>query len=295
MIDEFFKKYDGAFSENTQRAYRVDYEHYETWCRKHSLDPLHVTDQNICEYIYELSQCLKPSCIRRRIHCVSSVFTYLDLPNPTKGKNVRLAFKKLYREKGRFQKQATPLTLDILRALQGVCDTSMAGERDKLLLQMGYETMRRRSELVSFGFEDRISITKKQHGLLLKRSKTDQYADGKIIPISSELNRMITEWGTRINVSHGPILRSVNVYGGVGECLSGGSIPRILQKLQDRADLNDLPTLSGHSFRVGAAIDLLEQGVPLYHIMLRGGWSSESSTMRYLRNWQAQALPFFDN
>jgi len=30
-------------------------------------------------------------------------------------------------------------------------------------------------------------------------------------------------------------------------------------------------TLSGHSFRVGAALDLLEKGEPLERIMLRGG------------------------
>ena len=44
-------------------------------------------------------------------------------------------------------------------------------------------------------------------------------------------------------------------------------------------------TLSGHSFRVGAAIDLLDKGIPIERIMLRGGWKSERTAMRYLRNW----------
>ena len=43
--------------------------------------------------------------------------------------------------------------------------------------------------------------------------------------------------------------------------------------------------LSGHSFRVGAALDLLEQGEPLEKIMLRGGWQTDSTAMKYLRNW----------
>jgi hypothetical protein len=43
--------------------------------------------------------------------------------------------------------------------------------------------------------------------------------------------------------------------------------------------------LSGHSFRVGAALDLLEQGEPIEKIMLRGGWQSDSTAMSYLRNW----------
>ena len=43
--------------------------------------------------------------------------------------------------------------------------------------------------------------------------------------------------------------------------------------------------LSGHSFRVGAAIDLLDKNIPLEKIMLRGGWKSETSAMRYLQSW----------
>ena len=49
-------------------------------------------------------------------------------------------------------------------------------------------------------------------------------------------------------------------------------------------DSNEQP-LSGHSFRVGAALDLLEQGEPLERIMIRGGWQTDSTAMAYLRNW----------
>ena len=43
--------------------------------------------------------------------------------------------------------------------------------------------------------------------------------------------------------------------------------------------------LSGHSFRVGAALDLLEQGEGIEKIMRRGGWQTDSTAMKYLRNW----------
>jgi len=49
--------------------------------------------------------------------------------------------------------------------------------------------------------------------------------------------------------------------------------------------LNNIGELSGHSFRVGAAEDLVDKGVPLEKIMLRGGWKSENTALRYLRNW----------
>ena len=46
--------------------------------------------------------------------------------------------------------------------------------------------------------------------------------------------------------------------------------------------------VSGHPFRVGAALDLLEQGEPLERIMLRGGWQTDSTAMKYLRNWHTK-------
>ena len=54
---------------------------------------------------------------------------------------------------------------------------------------------------------------------------------------------------------------------------------------QQRARINQIGELSGHSFRVGAALDLLDKNIPLEKIMLRGGWKSETSAMRYLQNW----------
>jgi hypothetical protein len=59
----------------------------------------------------------------------------------------------------------------------------------------------------------------------------------------------------------------------------------ILKSLQKKAGLNQIGELSGHSFRVGAALDLLNKNIPLEKIMLRGGWKSETSAMRYLQSW----------
>ena len=59
----------------------------------------------------------------------------------------------------------------------------------------------------------------------------------------------------------------------------------ILKLLQQKTKLYNIGELSGHSFRVGAAEDLLDRGVPFERIMLRGGWKSEKTALRYLRHW----------
>ena len=86
----------------------------------------------------------------------------------------------------------------------------------------------------------------------------------------------------------GYILRSINRHGNFGEDLHPASISTLLKALQKdlKVDSDEQP-LSGHSFRVGAALDLLEQGATLEKIMLRGGWQSDSTAMRYLRDWSS--------
>lgn len=84
----------------------------------------------------------------------------------------------------------------------------------------------------------------------------------------------------------GVILRSVDRHGNIGDRLNSGSIGAILNRLKASlgSDVNNRH-FSGHSFRVGAAIDLLEAGASLETIMLRGGWRSQDNAMNYLRSW----------
>jgi integrase len=216
---------------------------------------------------------------------LSSIFNLTKSTNPTKEPVVILTFKKLRRKFGKPQKQATPLTYDILIKLKNICSNDIVGLRNRLLLQLGYETMRRRSEICQFKFEDLQHFGNHKHALLLRHSKTDQYNEGKMIPISSELSEMISKWSLAIDQDSGYILRSFKRNLSTNLSLTPASINHILKSLQKQAGLNQIGELSGHSFRVGAALDLLNKNIPLEKIMLRGGWKSETSAMRYLQSW----------
>ena len=131
--------------------------------------------------------------------------------------------------------------------------------------------MRRRSELYSFKFENNCQATNGKLAIKLNFSKSDQYGSGKLLPISQELSALIYKWGILVG-SEGYILKPINRHGQTGSNLNPASISTILEALQ--AGLQDdtkAKLLSGHSFRVGAALDLLEKGEPLERIMLRGG------------------------
>ncbi|ATX79667.1 Site-specific recombinase XerD [Mariprofundus aestuarium] len=285
MIDEILKKFDGAFAENTMRAYRSDFIQFELWSRSKGKEPIPTDAETLAQYVDEMSLTLRSATIRRRIASLCSIFKLSRNPDPTNDPEVILALKRMHRRIGRAQEQAAPLTRDILEQMLATCDGSLIGQRNRVMLLLGYETMRRRSEICDFKFEDAITLPNKQTAIRLNFSKTDQYGEGKVIPISRELYDTILNWKESIAATGGYILRRINRHGQAGDHLSPSSISKLLKEIQQHAFQNIERELSGHSFRVGAALDLLNDGYGLEKIMLRGGWRTESTALRYLRTW----------
>ena len=285
-MDDLFSKFDGAFAPNTLRAYRSDFSHFSSWCAVKKLDPLSIPSIELAMYARELAEECSSATIRRRLGSLATVFKLQGVPVPTKSPEVILELKKIHRAKGRAQAQAVPLTRDVLSHLLSVCDESVIGKRDRVMLMLGYETMRRRSELCAFAFDDIESLPKGKFGLRLRFSKTDQFGDGKLLPMSAELFQATQSWRV-VCGGTGHILRGLYRDHRLRESMSPATVNNRLKALQKRAGLQLNGELSGHSFRVGRALDLLEDGESLEKIMLFGGWNTESTAIRYLRSWQA--------
>ena len=285
MIDDILAKFDGAFAENTIRAYRSDFTQYQTWCSHNNIDSIPATADTMAQYVDYLATVRKSATIRRRINSLGTVLKLSKNYDPTKQPEVILAIKRMHRKIGRAQQQATPLTEPLLNQLLSNCDNSLRGLRNQILLRLGYETMRRRSELCAFKFEDICQTPNGAPAIRLNFSKTDQLGFGKVLPMSQELCDVLNKWQSFIR-EEGFILRSISRHGHIGIKLNPASISTTLKALQKElaSGSNEQP-LSGHSFRVGAALDLLEQGESLEKIMLKGGWQSGSTAIKYLRNW----------
>ena len=285
MIDDILAKFDGAFAENTIRAYRSDFIQYQNWCSHNKIDSIPATADTMAQYVDYLATVKKSATIRRRINSLGTVLKLSKNYDPTNQPEVIFAIKRMHRKIGRAQQQATPLTKPLLKKLLSNCDNSIRGLRNQVLLRLGYETMRRRSELCAFKFEDICKGANGKPAIRLNFSKTDQFGMGKTLPISKELFSLLEKWRSLVS-DEGYILRSISRHGNIGGNLHPASISSILKALQKDLKMDsDEQSLSGHSFRVGAALDLLEQGEPLERIMLRGGWQTDSTAMSYLRNW----------
>ncbi len=270
MIDDILAKFDGAFAENTIRASRSDFILYQTWYSHNNIDSMPATADTMTQYVDYLATVKKSATIQRRINSLASVLKLSKQYKPTNQPEVILGIRRVDRKIGQAQLQATPLTNPLLNQLLSNCDNSVRGLRNIVLPRLGYETMRRGSELCAFKFED---IDKAPHGkpiIKLIFSKTDQYGAAKILPISKELLMSLQKWRGAVG-NGGYILRSINRHGDIGNNLNPASISTVLKALQkDLETDSDEQSLSGHSFRVDAALDRLWQGKPLKGLILIG-------------------------
>ena len=215
MIDDILAKFDGAFAKNTIRAYRSDFIQYQTWCSHNNIDSIPATAEAMAQYVDYLATIRKSATIRRRINSLGTVLKLSKHYNPTNQPEVILAIKRMHRKIGRAQQQATPLTKPLLNQLLSNCDNSVRGLRNQVLLRLGYETMRRRSELCAFKFEDICKGANGKPAIRLNFSKTDQFGTGKILPISQELFDLLEKWRSMIS-DEGYILRSISRHGHIG-------------------------------------------------------------------------------
>ena len=183
MIDILMSQFEGAFAENTLRAYRADFKVFSTWCNDHKIDPLNATPGDLATFVESEAEHRSTATIRRRVASISSLLKLNNYTDPTRTPEVILALKRIHRQKGRAQKQAYPLTKDILNKLLTVTTDDLIGTRDRVMLLLGYNTMRRRSELCNFRFEDIESLPLGRTAIRLRFSKTDQFGEGKLLPV----------------------------------------------------------------------------------------------------------------
>ena len=183
-----------------------------------------------------------------------------------------------------------------MRRLLQVTTDDLRGLRDRALLLLAYDSMRRRGELVSLRIEDIEFLHDQGASVLLRRSKTDQFGAGQWIHLSNPTTRAIEDWISAAGLRSGFILRSICSGDHVLEAMSESRVNRTLKRLARKALLTStqIRQISGHSTRVGAAQDLLIAGASLPQIMVRGGWSKTDTVMRYIERVKPSLLASVD-
>jgi site-specific recombinase XerD len=288
-LTQAMKKIEGAYAPNTIRAYRVDMEEFIVYCKKRDVLALPAFPETVAAFLVSvIGTGPKSATIRRKVSSISAIHRLSNLPDPTTHSEVRIAMRKMYRQLGRNAEQAYGITQPLLEKLLAATSQNLRGMRDRALLLMAHDTLRRQSELASLRVEDLECLPENGSSVLLRRSKTDQEGTGKWLHFSERTSLSLQDWVASAPITEGLILRGVMGRGKLTGQLGDGQISRIYKRLARRAGLSELTikTISGHSLRVGGAQDLLLQGASLPQIMVKGGWSKTDTVMRYIEKAQ---------
>ncbi len=290
ILDETIKKIDGAYSPSTIRAYRRNFEKFIEYCSKNHKEALPAKDMSVANYIQNLTRIgLKSASIRIATAAIASIHKLNGLDDPVQKPLVKIEMRRMHRLLSRASHQAYGINSALLEKLINTTDDSTKGLRNKALLMVAYDTMCRRSEIVSLRIEDiryMKSNEDKTYSIILRKSKTDQEAIGKHLHLSQQTAKALKTWLSRINESHGSIFRGVTPSGKITTGLSEGQINRIYKHLARAAKFDEeiINKISGHSIRVGAAQDLALSGVSLPILMRAGRWSKSDTVMRYVEH-----------
>jgi site-specific recombinase XerD len=291
ILQETIVKIEGAYAPSTIRAYRTDFNDFILFCCGRKAGALPAEPHSVVEYISKLTESGRSSASIRRAVCgLSAIHKLNRFEDPTKDPDVALEMRRMHRKLGRSSSQAGSINADTLEKMLLATDDSIRGIRDRALLLVAYDTLCRRSELVSLRVKD-VKINMKNgiesSSILLRKSKTDQDSIGKWLHLSTRVHLALVEWMKELPEEQEYLIAGINRRERISQSnLSSGQINRIYKRIARNAGLDELVIegISGHSMRVGAAQDLLNSGASMPIIMQRGRWSKIDTVMRYVEH-----------
>lgn len=285
------KKIEGAYAPATIRAYKSNFENFIKYCEEKNQEALPASSEIVASYIKKLSSHLKSSSIKIAVASIAALHNLNSLKDPTQHPDVKIEMRRMYRTLGRYAKQAYGINKNLLDKMVAATDNSSRGIRDKAILLVAYDSLCRRSELVSLEFKD--LVINSNDGVIklkLRKSKTDPHGIGKNLYLSNEAQDALKEWIVKSKICSGKIFRAITATGKIRDGLNSSHVGRIYKKNAQfsMVDPSIIKDISGHSMRVGAAQDLMTSGLSLPMIMNRGRWSKTDTVMRYIEFFKGQ-------
>ena len=301
-------------------ALRRDLKLFATWCRNTGRIPLPATQDTLRAFLNAHSESRKVSTLRRYLASGATLHSAAGLSNPTIGELVRSELDLIARNQAeadktarasgepmRFAKrQAAPLRDEDLVNADALFDDSLRGIRDRAIVWMAFDTLMRSSELAAMRVEDLREVKDGAMVVTLPHSKSDQYGDGQKRYISPWTAKRLAIWLEAANIFKGYVFRGIDsrfAQGGRGkkhkktvehvrDAASRQVIYRAIKNCAARLHSAglvqfDLSAYSAHSTRVGAAQDMLAEGVSMLAVQQAGGWKTDVVPMQYAKEIDA--------
>ena len=294
-----------ATAENTNAAYKADWAHFSSWCRRQGADPLPPSPKLLGLYIANCASpddgtpALSVSTIERRLSGLTWHYQQRGIALDRKDRHIATVLAGIKRKHARppVQKEAV-LAEDIL-AMIATLSFGLRDLRDRAILLVGYAGGLRRSEIVSLDInrddtdEGNGWIEIKDAGLILAfRGKTG-WREVEIGRGSSDATcpvHALEQWLHYSRIDFGPLFQRVtrDDRKATGDRLSDKHVARLIKKtVRDAGIRSDLPEkerlalFSGHSLRAGLASSA---DVDERYVQKQLGHASPEMTRRYQRN-----------
>ena len=279
----------GALSANTERAMRSDWAIYTAWCDARGVRALPAHSETIAAFVDAMATVRAPATVRRYVASVAAAHRAVGLEKTPRSEPVRRALKRMHRQKGRRQGQATGLTWSLRQRLLDAAGDELIDARNRALLAVAYDTLVRRSELVALQVLDIVEEYDGSATVLVRRSKTDPEGRGATLYLAPDGAALVKEWLKRSGVRKGRLFRSL-CRAVVGDQLDASQVPRIFKAMAEHAGLPSevVDGLSGHSTRVGATQDMVAGGIEMPAILQAGRWKTTAMVHRYGEHLLAQ-------
>ena len=305
-----------AQAENTIRAYAADLENFRHWCKKYDRESLPATPKTVGLYLGARADDLRLSTLERRLAAIASLHKEEGYESPASVAEgpLRTIWKGIVREKTRQKDGAPPLMVEDLRSIiehlprYSSSDGGPTGHltltalRDRALLLVGWTGALRRSELVALTTEDIQLIEGEGVNVYVRRSKSDQEAEGLVkgLPYGSNKETCpvtaLRQWlqAGEQNVEgsfKGDIFRRFYRGESIGEsAMTAQYVSTVLKRHAESAGL-DPEAYSAHSLRAGFITQAIRAGKAERRVKEHSGHESWETFNEYVE----EAGTFQDN
>ena len=285
-------------SPNTARARNSDWRLWLDHLRRtpDAGPPLPASPADVAAFAARLAKRGRsPASVRRAVSTIGAVHRMLGMEAPGASQEVRATLSGLGRPD---QAQAAPIQWTDVEAFlhlkppdiparPGSLRSDAAWLRARAMLATAHSTLARRAELVGIdGIH--VALAGETGRVRLARIKGGGSDDRHL---SAPAARALGEWMELCGGPKGAVFVKIGPTGRPvpGARLAPSAVPAVFRATMAATGRRsaDLALISGHSCRIGAAIDLQEHGASLPEIMDAGGWRSPSMPARYTRQARA--------
>lgn len=293
-----------ATAENTSLAYKKDWAHFNSWCRRRGASPLPPSPELIGLYIADCAApqgkapALAVSTIERRLSGLGWHYTQRGFSLDRKNRHIATVLAGIRRQHARPPVQKEAVLAEEILAMIATLPCDLRGMRDRAILLIGYAGGLRRSEIVSLdhGRDDTPDsggwIEVETEGAILRLRGKTGWREVEIGRGSTEQTcpiHALQQWLHFAKIDFGPLFRrtSRDNKRALSDRLSDKHVARLIKQTVLAAGLrSDLPEadraalFSGHSLRAGLASSA---EVDERYIQKQLGHVSAEMTRRYQR------------